>query len=168
MCGALPLWATESVNSVGMTMVSIPAGTFKMGQEKRNLDYRWHCSLEIGKVGLNTVKNLKSMIRRENERDGIVVGDGKGGEFKGFGLYAALSWDDGKTWPVKRLILPKNVPVEIEGTDGGLQKINATHAEPNGYLAMAQDANGRIHLHPSRNDYVINLAWLTEGSRVPQ
>jgi formylglycine-generating enzyme required for sulfatase activity len=123
---------------------------------------------EIGKVGLNTVKNLKSMIRRENERDGIVVADGKGGEFKGFGLYAALSWDDGKTWPVKRLILPKNVPMEIEGTDGGLQKITATHAEPNGYLTMAQDANGRIHLHSSRNDYVFNLAWLTEGSRVPQ
>ena len=34
-------------NSVGMTMVSIPAGTFQMGQEKRNLDYGWHCSLAI-------------------------------------------------------------------------------------------------------------------------
>ena len=32
---------------IGMTMVPIPAGTFKMGQEKRNLDYRWHCSVEI-------------------------------------------------------------------------------------------------------------------------
>jgi formylglycine-generating enzyme required for sulfatase activity len=119
---------------------------------------------EIGKVGLNTVANLKSAVRRESERDGIVVCDGKGGESKGFGLFAALSWDDGKTWPVKRLIVPKKLPARIEGTDGGLQRIDAAHAEPNGYLAMAQGADGRIHLHSSRNDYLFNLAWLTAGT----
>ena len=37
----------RTVNSVEMTMVSIPAGKFKMGQEKRNMDYKWHCSVEI-------------------------------------------------------------------------------------------------------------------------
>jgi hypothetical protein len=122
---------------------------------------------EIARVGLNTVKNLKSVVRSEAERDGIVVSDGNGGELKGFGLFAALSWDDGKTWPVKRLVLPRKVPASIEGTDGGLQRIDATHAEPNGYLTMAQDADGRIHLHSSRNDYVFNLAWLTEGNARP-
>jgi hypothetical protein len=119
---------------------------------------------EIGKVGLNTVKDLKSIVRQEHERDGMMVSDGKGGEVKGYGLFAALSWDEGQTWPVKRLILPAKLPATIEGTDGGLQHINATHAEPNGYLAMAQGADGRIHLHSSRNDYVFNLAWLTEGT----
>jgi formylglycine-generating enzyme required for sulfatase activity len=119
---------------------------------------------EIGKVGLNTVKDLKSAMRQERERDGVEVSDGKGGTVKGYGLFAALSWDDGQTWPVKRLILPKALPAMIEGTDGGLQSINATHAEPNGYLAMAQAADGRIHLHSSRNNYVFNLAWLTEGT----
>ena len=119
---------------------------------------------EIGKVGLNTVKSLKSVIRQVSERDGIMLSDSKGGEFKGFGLFAALSWDDGKTWPVQRLIVPKTLPMTIEGTDGGLQRIDVTHAEPNGYLAMAQGADGRIHLHSSRNDYVFNLAWLTEGT----
>ena len=42
-----PLGAAESVNSVGMTMVAIPAGKFTMGQDRRNLDYKWHCCLEI-------------------------------------------------------------------------------------------------------------------------
>jgi formylglycine-generating enzyme required for sulfatase activity len=119
---------------------------------------------EIGKVGLNTVKNLKSLVRQENERDGMELDDGHGGHFKGFGLFAALSYDDGQTWPVKRLIVPANVPLKIEATDGGSLRIDATHAEPNGYLCMAQDANGRIHLHSSRNDYMFNLAWLTEGT----
>ena len=66
---------------------------------------------------------------------------------------------------MKRLILPKALPATIEGTDGGLQRLNATHAEPAGYLAMAQGADGRIHLHSSRNDYVFNLAWLTAGTQ---
>lgn len=107
---------------------------------------------------------VKSTVRSENERDGIVVSDGKGGEFKGFGLFAALSWDDGATWPVKRLILPAKLPATIEGTDGGRQRVDATHAEPGGYLAMAQRADGRIHLHSSRNGYVFNLAWLVQGT----
>ena len=47
MAAAATLLAAESVNSIGMTMVSIPAGKFQMGQEKRNMDYGWHCSLEI-------------------------------------------------------------------------------------------------------------------------
>jgi len=119
---------------------------------------------EIGKVGLNTVKSLKSLVRTESERDGIMVSDGKGGEFKGYGLYAALSWDEGKTWPVKRLILPENPPPTMLGTDGSVQKVDARHAEPNGYLASAQDADGRIHLISSRNYYEFNLAWLTQGS----
>ena len=119
---------------------------------------------EIGKVGLNTVKSLKSMVRTEAERDGLMVSDGKGGEFRGYGLYAAISWDDGRTWPVKRLVLPENPPATLAGTDGGLQKINAAHAEPSGYLAMAQDADERIHLISSRNYYEFNLAWLTQGT----
>jgi hypothetical protein len=119
---------------------------------------------EIGKVGLNTVKDLKSMVRQEPERDGMLVSDGAGGQIKAFGLFAALSWDDGNTWPVKRLIIPPTLPATIEGTDGGHQRIDATHAEPNGYLAMAQGADGRIHLHSSRNDYTFNLTWLTQGT----
>ena len=30
--------------------------------------------------------------------------DQSGKPFKGYGMYAALSYDEGKTWPVKRLL----------------------------------------------------------------
>jgi len=123
---------------------------------------------EVGKVGLNTVKDLKSKVRTDSERDGLIVSDGRGGEFKGYGLYAALSFDEGKTWPVKRLVLPENPPATLLGTDGSVQKVDARHAEPNGYLASAQGADGRIHLISSRNYYVFNLAWLTQGTTYQQ
>jgi hypothetical protein len=119
---------------------------------------------EIGKVGLNTVKSPKSVVRTESERDGLMVSDGRGGEFKGYGLYAALSWDEGKTWPVKRIVISENPPATILGTDGGVQKVDARHAEPNGYLASVQGADGCIHLISSRNYYKFNLAWLTQGT----
>ncbi|HEY3897122.1 MAG TPA: SUMF1/EgtB/PvdO family nonheme iron enzyme [Chthoniobacter sp.] len=123
---------------------------------------------EVGKVGLNTVKDLPSKVRSGNERDGLMVSDGQGGEFRGYGLYAAVSWDEGKTWPVKRLILPEKPPATLKGTDGGVQKIDASHAEPNGYLASVQSPDGRIHLISSRNYYEFNLAWLTQGTAYQQ
>jgi len=116
---------------------------------------------EAARLGMNVYKGRS---RAQDELDGIMVSDGKGGQIKGFGLYAALSWDDGKTWPVRRLITPEKPPANPVGTDGGSRKFDATHAEPNGYLAMAQDADGRINLISSRNHYQFNLAWLTQGT----
>ena len=34
----------------------------------------------------------------------MIFKDKNGKEFRGYGLYAAVSYDDGKTWPVKKLI----------------------------------------------------------------
>ncbi len=85
----------------------------------------------------------------------------------GYGLVAALSFDDGATWPVRRLVtpvVPGGQPVICQSTDGGRLSLDANHAEPNGYLASCQGPDGRIHLISSRNYYVFNLAWLTEGT----
>ena len=85
----------------------------------------------------------------------------------GYGLVAALSFDDGATWPVRRLVTPVapgGKPMQIQTTDGGPRPIDANHGEPNGYLASCQGPDGRIHLISSRNYYVFNLAWLTEGT----
>jgi hypothetical protein len=87
----------------------------------------------------------------------------------GYGLLAALSYDDGATWPVMRLVTPVapgQPAMHIESTDEYTQatKIDATHAEPHGYLASCQGPDGRIHLISSRNYYVFNLAWLTQGT----
>jgi formylglycine-generating enzyme required for sulfatase activity len=85
----------------------------------------------------------------------------------GYGLVAALSYDDGATWPMRRLITPVTPgekPVHIQITDGGAWTLDANHGEPNGYLASCQGPDGRIHLISSRNYYDFNLAWLTQGS----
>lgn len=68
----------------------------------------------------------------------------------GGGAFAALSFDDGKTWPHVR---------KVEG--------------PAGYMALTQAANGLIyHLGPSGGNPVrcvaYNEAWLKEGKPVPE
>lgn len=79
------------------------------------------------------------------ERQGLVF-KSKNGEFKGVGLYAAVSYDEGKTWPDRRLI----------AADG------KTNADINGYLAITQTRDNRIQLITSQNHYVFNLAWIKD------
>ena len=87
----------------------------------------------------------------ENER-GMLFPDRAGNNYRGYGLYAALSFDEGKTWPVRKLL-----------TDGETRffLMNQTHAEPRGYMAATQTPDGMIHLVSSRLYYRFNLAWLT-------
>ena len=93
--------------------------------------------------------------------DTVELVDAAGGPFEGHGLYAALSFDEGETWPVRKLVTP--------GTgsfDGGAWTrdfvADATHAEPRGYLAATQAPDGIIHLISSAIHYRFNLAWLKE------
>jgi sulfatase modifying factor 1 len=85
---------------------------------------------------------------------------GKGGDFTGAGLFAALSFDEGKTWPHRRLVTPGGEERSVNGIDRGQFPLSDTRAEPNGYLAAIQTRDGRIQLISSRNQYVFNLAWL--------
>jgi len=88
-----------------------------------------------------------------------------GQEFTGHGMYAALSFDQGTTWPVRKLLTPGNGDF-----DGGAwtRKFTATptRAEHAGYLAATQTPNNVIHLISSRLHYRLNLAWLTAGTAV--
>jgi len=105
--------------------------------------------------------------KTEAEMTGMQFRQADGTMKTGYGLVAALSYDDGATWPVRRLVTPVTCggkPVEIQSTDGGGWTIDANHAEPHGYLASCQGPDGRIHLISSRNYYVFNLAWLTQGT----
>ncbi len=79
----------------------------------------------------------------KNERVGLTFAS-TGGDYTGVGLYAAVSHDEGRTWPHRRLIAP----------DG------RTTADINGYLALAQTRDGRIQLITSKDHYTFNLAWL--------
>ena len=101
--------------------------------------------------------------KKESERKGLPFKQADGSTKTGYGIFAALSFDDGTTWPVRRLVTPAE-PQQAQGTDGSKIMLDATHAELNGYLASCQGPDGRIHLISSRNYYVFNLAWLTQGT----
>ena len=68
------------------------------------------------------------------------------GDFSGVGLFAAVSHDEGKTWPDRRLITPGR----------------SAKADTNGYLAVTQTRDGRIQLITSSKHYTFNLAWIKQ------
>jgi formylglycine-generating enzyme required for sulfatase activity len=98
-----------------------------------------------------------------NTRQGLAFKAADGSEFRGYGLFAAVSFDEGKTWLVRRLITPGGPSRAVPGTDGrGLFTLSPTMAEPGGYLTATQTRDGHIQLLSSRNHYVFNLDWLQE------
>ena len=100
--------------------------------------------------------------RKDPESNGMTMIDQDGNEFIGHGMYAALSFDQGKTWPVRKLLTPG------EGDfDGGAHTshftASPTRGEHAGYLAATQTPDNVIHLISSRLHYRFNLGWLLEG-----
>jgi formylglycine-generating enzyme required for sulfatase activity len=75
------------------------------------------------------------------------------GDFTGIGLFAAVSYDEGKTWPDRRLIVGPEEP--ITNTRG-------VPTNTNGYLAITQTRDSRIHLVTSSKHYAFNLAWVRQ------
>ena len=76
------------------------------------------------------------------------------------GLFVALSYDEGATWPVKKLLTDGKTRVLDGGAWTGTFTLDATHAEPKGYLACTQSPDGMIHLLSSRVHYRFNLRWI--------
>ena len=91
--------------------------------------------------------------------------DERGLDFDGtkkYGLFAALSYDDGATWPVRKLFTD-GVERMLDGGAWTRQFLmDETHAEPLGYMAAVQTPDNTIHLVSSRLYYTFNLAWLLE------
>ena len=96
----------------------------------------------------------------ENER-GMLFPDRAGNNYRGYGLYAALSFDEGKTWPVRKLLTDGETRFLNGGAWTRFFLMDQTHAEPRGYMAATQTPDGIIHLVSSRLYYRFNLAWLT-------
>ena len=95
------------------------------------------------------------------ESAGITIRDAAGVDRHVYGMFATLSLDDGETWPVKRLITPGGQARDMNGGGNtGPFVMDATHAEPRGYLAATQTPDGVIHLISSLQHYRFNLAWL--------
>lgn len=79
---------------------------------------------------------------------------------KGYGLYAALSWDEGKTWPVRRLLTDGREHFLNGGAWTGSFLMDADHAEPRGYLCGTQSPDGTIHILSSRLHYRFTMEWV--------
>jgi hypothetical protein len=99
-------------------------------------------------------KNLK-------QPRGMEMPDASGASRTCYGAFAALSFDEGKTWPVRKLVTDGK---PAHALDGGAWTrgftMDPTHAEPRGYLAAAQTPDGVVHLISSALHYRFNLAWL--------
>jgi photosystem II stability/assembly factor-like uncharacterized protein len=91
------------------------------------------------------------------------LSDSVGNVRKVRGLFGAVSFDDGQSWPLQKLITPGDPPREIDG-GGNTRKftLSDTSAEPRGYMAGVQTPDGVIHLISSKQYYAFNLAWLKE------
>lgn len=103
-------------------------------------------------------------FRLKNGLNGMTFKDKDGNEYTGYGMYAALSFDEGKTWPVKKLLTDGKRRFMDGGAWTGFFNMDSTHAEPRGYLAATQSPDQVIHLLSSRNHYRFNLPWLVENT----
>jgi hypothetical protein len=90
------------------------------------------------------------------------------GDYTGYGLFAAVSYDEGKTWPDRRLITPGGPIREVNTINRGVFTLSDTMAEPQGYLAITQTRDHRIQLLTSKNHYVFNLAWVKATAPAPK
>lgn len=100
---------------------------------------------------------------------GMLMKDAGGKEHRMCGMYAALSFDEGKSWPIKKLITAGAPLRQLYGGGWtGLFTMDQTHAEPGGYLAATQTPDGVIHLISSAQHYRFNLAWLTEPMQIDE
>ncbi|MHC4389566.1 MAG: SUMF1/EgtB/PvdO family nonheme iron enzyme, partial [Planctomycetota bacterium] len=82
-----------------------------------------------------------------------------------YGTYAALSWDEGESWPLKRVM--SNVKSGSKdyamGPWNRTFTMDPTHGQNRSYWAATQTPDGIVHLTDSRLYYAFNLAWLKGG-----
>jgi len=98
----------------------------------------------------------------------VMVTDASGKRRPVSGLFAAVSYDGGKTWPIIRLVTDDGPPRETKSSDGTTKFIMShSTAEPRGYMSVCQAKNGVIHLTTSWNHYAFNLKWIETAPPAP-
>jgi formylglycine-generating enzyme len=103
--------------------------------------------LNDGSILLVSFTDLVSHYRDRIQK-GIDVTDASGKKQKAYGLFSALSFDEGKTWHHK-----KPVPIDIN---------DPRKTEIWGYLSCVQTPDNMIHMVTSNYYYRFNTAWLKE------
>ncbi len=100
--------------------------------------------------------------------EGFPARDGEGRLGSITGLYAALSFDEGKTWPeayrrvISNLQSTESQEVEVAAWQRP-QTLTKTAGQESGYMSLSQTPDGMIFLTDGKLVYNFNMAWLMEG-----
>jgi formylglycine-generating enzyme len=105
--------------------------------------------------------------RRSNGGRGMLFQTENGQEFPGYGMFGALSYDGGETWPIRKLITPADG--KTYNGEGHTKNFTATftHAEPQAYLTATQTPDGIIQLFSSGLHYSFNMEWIMAPPTAP-
>lgn len=118
--------------------------------------------LRLNEGAILLVSFTEHPFRTPKTDRGMMFTDVMGHCFQGYGMYAAVSYDEGKTWPIKRLLTDGVTRFLNGGAWTQFFEMDDRHAEPRGYLAGTQTPDNMIHLITSRFYYKFNLQWLEE------
>jgi hypothetical protein len=100
---------------------------------------------------------------------GIDITDAAGTKRTVRGLFAAVSTDEGKTWPHMRLGTDDySPPRPVESTNGGLFMMSPRISEYQGYCNGCQSSDGLIHIISSRQHFTFNYKWLITPAPAPK
>jgi formylglycine-generating enzyme required for sulfatase activity len=93
--------------------------------------------------------------------DQMVIADASETKRTVSGLFGTLSFDDGQTWPFRRLITDDGPGRKLNGGAWtGEFTMSQSTAEPKGYMSVCQTPDGVINLISSALHYQFNTAWL--------
>ncbi|MHC4574695.1 MAG: SUMF1/EgtB/PvdO family nonheme iron enzyme [Planctomycetota bacterium] len=90
----------------------------------------------------------------------MMITNASGRQHEVSGLFGAVSFDEGKTWPHKRLVTDDGPPHEVGSLNGEPIIMSPHNTESVGYLAVCQTPDGVINLLTSRQHYAFNLKWI--------
>jgi formylglycine-generating enzyme required for sulfatase activity len=82
-------------------------------------------------------------------------------------LCICISYDDGKTWPVRRILTDERGDHGVTGMSYGRIYMGPGNGEPTAYVTITQARNGVIHVVSSMNHYAFNLKWAESGPKDP-
>ncbi len=118
---------------------------------------------KLGRSDTDRYWNLICRLGSRLKPQGIVVKDAAGEDRKVYGMFGAVSFDEGKSWPVKKLITTGGRPRRIK-CYGYIEEctMDDTHAELGGIVEMTQTPDRTIHLISCGLHYRFNLPWLLE------
>lgn len=113
----------------------------------------------------STKNGIKPLLFTGFANDGIEAKNSNGQVQNVKGLYVALSFDEGKTWPVhyRKVVSDIKDVKKVEVTLAPWQKVNQISNNNGigiGYMSVIQTPDGIVHLTDGKIVYDFNLSWI--------